>query len=324
MVSAEVVRAMVNGRPPLVMLMVTLSGFAIGFLSLGYFFKLREIKTPEVTQDWNMFLLHFNDLDFCMSENETLRLRGPNETSLSTSPTFNSIHSLTGNNISQNRMMVPSLSPTMEESGPVNISVMITLTLDPVKPFGGYSRNVTHLSATVYGYQIGLAGRDAQLEMNMTFSLPSLWGSEDCLLRGQCQQTVFYNTCLTITAAQSAFPNTQRPSTCNADGLANTSFSYILPLIVRNMESKSSQDFNPFWCYKGVVGKVYHTLNPRLSVIIPEDDRSLINLHLLHTSYFLFVMVITAFCFTVIRGRSPKSRSINADFSSEKVGLVGA
>ena len=34
-----------------------------------------------------------------------------------------------------------------------------------------------------------------------------------------------------------------------------------------------------------------------------QDDRSAINLHLMHTSYFLFVMVITLMCYALVRGR---------------------
>lgn len=50
-----------------------------------------------------------------------------------------------------------------------------------------------------------------------------------------------------------------------------------------------------------------------------QDDRSLINLHLMHTSYFLFVMVITMFCYAVIKGRPSKLRQSNTEFCSEKV-----
>lgn len=50
-----------------------------------------------------------------------------------------------------------------------------------------------------------------------------------------------------------------------------------------------------------------------------QDDRSLINLHLMHTSYFLFVMVITMFCYAVIKGRPGKVRQTNTDFCPEKV-----
>lgn len=50
-----------------------------------------------------------------------------------------------------------------------------------------------------------------------------------------------------------------------------------------------------------------------------QDDRSLINLHLMHTSYFLFVMVITMFCYAVIKGRPGKVRQSNVDYCPEKV-----
>lgn len=50
-----------------------------------------------------------------------------------------------------------------------------------------------------------------------------------------------------------------------------------------------------------------------------QDDRSLINLHLMHTSYFLFVMVITMFCYAVIKGRPGKVRQSNPEFCPEKV-----
>lgn len=50
-----------------------------------------------------------------------------------------------------------------------------------------------------------------------------------------------------------------------------------------------------------------------------QDDRSLINLHLMHTSYFLFVMVITMFCYAVVKGRPGKVRLTNPDFCPEKV-----
>ena len=39
----------------------------------------------------------------------------------------------------------------------------------------------------------------------------------------------------------------------------------------------------------------------------------------MHTSYFLFVMVITMFCYAVIKGRPSKLRQSNPDFCPEKV-----
>lgn len=42
----------------------------------------------------------------------------------------------------------------------------------------------------------------------------------------------------------------------------------------------------------------------------------------MHTSYFLFVMVITMFCYAVIKGRPSKLRQSNTEFCPEKVSLA--
>ncbi|XP_028355891.2 transmembrane protein 248 isoform X5 [Physeter macrocephalus] len=142
----ENLKVYISSRPPLVVFMISVSAMAIAFLTLGYFFKIKEIKSPEMAEDWNTFLLRFNDLDLCVSENETLKHLTNDTTALESTVTSG-----------QARMSTQS-PQSLEDSGPVNISVAITLTLDPLKPFGGYSRNVTHLYSTVLGHQIGLSG----------------------------------------------------------------------------------------------------------------------------------------------------------------------
>lgn len=97
-------------------------------------------------QDWNTFLLRFNELDFCISENETLKH------SLNESITPEST-------VTSSQARSSTQSPALlEDPGLINISVAITLTLDPLRPFGGYSRNITHLYASALGQQVGLAG----------------------------------------------------------------------------------------------------------------------------------------------------------------------
>lgn len=109
-------------------------------------------------KDWNTFLLRFNDLDLCVSENETLKHLSNDTTTPESTMTIGQARSST------------QPPQALEESGPINISVAITLTLDPLKPFGGYSRNVTHLYSTILGHQIGLSGVSAS-------SLSELLGS---------------------------------------------------------------------------------------------------------------------------------------------------
>ncbi|XP_059829206.1 transmembrane protein 248 isoform X2 [Hypanus sabinus] len=307
----ENLKVYVSSRPPLVVFMISVSAMAIAFLTLGYFFKIKEIKSPEMTEDWNTFLLKFNDLDLCISENETLK-HLINETTTPEST------------VTSGQMRSSTQSPQLlDDPGPINISVAITLTLDPLKPFGGYSRNITHLSATIFGHQIGLTGREAHEEMNITFTLPTSWNLDECVLHNHCEQMV-YTTCMTITAATNVFPVTVQPPHCIPETYSNATIWYKIFTTARDANSKYSQEYNPFWCYKGAIGKVYHALNPKLTVIVPDDDRSLINLHLMHTSYFLFVMVITIFCYAVIKGRPGKVRQNNSEFCPEKVALSEA
>nr|XP_045364290.1 rab5 GDP/GTP exchange factor isoform X2 [Camelus bactrianus] len=302
----ENLKLYISSRPPLVVFMISVSAMAIAFLTLGYFFKIKEIKSPEMAEDWNTFLLRFNDLDLCVSENETLK----HLTNDTTTPE---------STMTSGQARTSTQSPqSLDDSGPVNISVAITLTLDPLKPFGGYSRNVTHLYSTILGHQIGLSGREAHEEMNVTFTLPSAWSSDDCALHGHCEQVVF-SACMTLTANPGVFPVTVQPPHCVPDTYSNATLWYKIFTTARDANTKYAQDYNPFWCYKGAIGKVYHALNPKLTVIVPDDDRSLINLHLMHTSYFLFVMVITMFCYAVIKGRPSKLRQSNPEFCPEKV-----
>ncbi|ELW61386.1 hypothetical protein TREES_T100021524 [Tupaia chinensis] len=307
----ENLKVYISSRPPLVVFMISVSAMAIAFLTLGYFFKIKEIKSPEMAEDWNTFLLRFNDLDLCVSENETLK----HLTNDTTTPE---------STMTSGQARASTQSPqALEDAGPVNISVAITLTLDPLKPFGGYSRNVTHLYSTILGHQIGLSGREAHEEINITFTLPTAWSSDDCALHGHCEQVVF-TACMTLTATPDVFPVTVQPPHCIPDTYSNATLWYKIFTTARDANTKYAQDYNPFWCYKGAIGKVYHALNPKLTVIVPDDDRSLINLHLMHTSYFLFVMVITMFCYAVIKGRPSKLRQSNPEFCPEKVALAEA
>lgn len=46
----ENLRSYINNRPPLVIFMISVSAVAIAFLTIGYFFKIKEIKSPELTE----------------------------------------------------------------------------------------------------------------------------------------------------------------------------------------------------------------------------------------------------------------------------------
>ena len=46
----ENLKVYISSRPPLVVFMISVSAMAIAFLTLGYFFKIKEIKSPEMAE----------------------------------------------------------------------------------------------------------------------------------------------------------------------------------------------------------------------------------------------------------------------------------
>lgn len=62
----------------------------------------------------------------------------------------------------------------------------------------------------------------------------------------------------------------RQPPHCIPETYTNATSWYKLFTTARDSDTKYSQDYNPFWCYKGAIGKVYHALNPKLTVIVPD------------------------------------------------------
>lgn len=67
----------------------------------------------------------------------------------------------------------------------------------------------------------------------------------------------------------------RQPPHCVPETYTNATSWYKVFTTVRDSDTKYSQDYNPFWCYKGAIGKVYHMLNPKLTVIVPDVSPSL-------------------------------------------------
>lgn len=62
----------------------------------------------------------------------------------------------------------------------------------------------------------------------------------------------------------------RQPPHCVPDTYSNATLWYKIFTTARDANTKYAQDYNPFWCYKGAIGKVYHALNPKLTVIVPD------------------------------------------------------
>jgi hypothetical protein len=70
---------------------------------------------------------------------------------------------------------------------PRNFSLSVILTLHPTPEFLDQAQNLTHLSGSIYGFQLGFQGDAAQEELNVTFDL----GSGGFLNMSLCKQQGF-------------------------------------------------------------------------------------------------------------------------------------
>uniref|UniRef100_A0A0B6ZUT5 TMEM248/TMEM219 domain-containing protein n=1 Tax=Arion vulgaris TaxID=1028688 RepID=A0A0B6ZUT5_9EUPU len=70
-VIVENLRGFFIGRPPLVVFMVCLASFAIALITFAYIVKTKDLRNPDVTEDWNTFFEKLSHLKFCVSHNVT-------------------------------------------------------------------------------------------------------------------------------------------------------------------------------------------------------------------------------------------------------------
>ncbi|XP_077995502.1 transmembrane protein 248-like [Glandiceps talaboti] len=292
-------------RPPLVVFILCVGAFAVAMVTLAYYVKLHQIQDPDIAQDWNSFLEHFSNARFCASRNGTDDHWSTMENMTGTTPTSSASRSLH--------------KDILEYEPARNYSFMIKLVLKPMPKFVAFPHNITHFMSSVYGSQLGLEGSEAYEQVNITFELPEGWNSQRCShdKRHQCKH-VELTTCVTMVGSPTVFPTTRRPASCNVtDSPREYYVSWLSP-------KSTLSSYDHYWCKYGAIASAYHPDNPSLTPMLSPVDRSLINLHLMHTSYFLFVMVITAFCYAVIKGRPVKTRANGSSIHVDKKPLIQA
>ncbi|XP_025090193.1 transmembrane protein 248-like [Pomacea canaliculata] len=315
MIIVENLRGFFVSRPPLVIFMICLGSFAVALITFAYIIKIKDMPNPDVTEDWNTFLDGLQETEFCVVSytEEAVGLSLP--TQRPDQPLIN--HLL---NIHKTRAQDEDPSPVIPVSAPTTTVtpstadqlVNITMRLD-VKIYATYKlvnltsfHNLTIINTSLRGHQIGLTGRRKNLEANVTLVLPSLKQSSRCS-HSNCYAL---RSCVTFTAPPSFFPHTKRPrddESCPRELDFGTDGHFHLEVVHGFHQCRNASPLI-----------LSHTYDPELTVMLSLQDRSLINLHLMHTSYFLFVMVITLFCYGLIKGHPAKVKAFHAHVA-EKV-----
>ncbi|ESP04130.1 hypothetical protein LOTGIDRAFT_237545 [Lottia gigantea] len=286
-----------QSRPPIVVFMVCLGAFAVALITFAYIVKVRDMPNPDMTEDWNSFLQSFSDVEFCVLSNSSDFVTESTSSATGTS-------SLPTKKMSEvlKDIETTTFKPiTKENEGVVNISLSMLVEMTPTVDFVSIPHNITYLSTTLSGRQLGLNGHVADQVMNVTFTLPFEWNTTKCT--GEDCITIPIYTCISFQAPESFFPKTSQPDRCVSSAEGGIEYR------VKMVGHKTRQ--NVMRCEKRPVIQVRYQLDPSLTVMLSLNDRSLINLHLMHTSYFLFVMVITMFCYALVRGRPSKGKVVH-------------
>lgn len=281
-----------HNRPPVMVFMACLGFFAIILMSLAYYVKLTEdIPDPDIRQDWNQFLKHFAKLEFCIQYNTSDIVTPAHMTTTvgSNQPTTQPIHSIRERD----------LTTTDVYDRTRNYSISMQLTVTPTLDFIRIPHNVTHVSGTITGDMIGLHGTAGKEEINVTMELPYEWNNTKCGLMG-CEKISFF-ACVHFQASTDVFPSIS-PKSC--ESINDTGIEYYTTMLPQ----KTTDVYWATFCRQRPVIHIQPTIDPALTVYLSLMDRSVINLHLMHTSYFLFVMVVTILCYALIRGRPLKSK----------------
>lgn len=293
-----------SSRPPLVLFMLCLGVFAVVLLTLAYIVKVNDLKNPD-EKDWNDFLDGFKDVQFCMISGESEALNATEENGHIGSQNIKEVLSNVHAKIKGEGTSAPN-SISASSSNVVTVSVPLWVSVKPTLDFVSIPHNVTHLSTSMSGKQIGLQGANSNAQFNVTFTLPYQWNASLCQSQSLCKE-IQIQTCVQLQAPRSLFPNSRSPNngkceTANSTGAVENHFK---------MVSKKRSEVRPLdiVCNSMPAFTVQHKNDPALTIMLTLQDRSAINLHLMHTSYFLFVMVITIMCYGLVKGKHPHAHS---------------
>ncbi|KAH3885381.1 transmembrane protein 248-like [Dreissena polymorpha] len=289
----ENLRGFLTSRPPLVMFMLLLGVFAVTLWVLANIVEVKNLKNPDET-DWNDFLSGFRKVQFCMLLDE---VEAGNETEHIAHQSYKDIMAKVHGKFefAADRASTPSTVEIVE------VSIPMWVELNPTAELVNIPHNVSLLSTTMSGRQLGITGENAGTEFNVTLSLPVKWNSSMCVHNNPCS-VLKIQTCLLLKAPSSLFPNSRTPS-CSQLGISNSTDE--VPSHFR-MVSKDRSKVRPkdLVCDSSPSITLDHRDDLDLTIWLTMHDKSVIDLHLMHTSFFLFIMVVTLLAYAVVKGKA--------------------
>ncbi|XP_033627540.1 transmembrane protein 248-like [Asterias rubens] len=294
----ENLKGHVVSKPPLVIFIACMFLFALSVFILGYYFKHSEVPNYDMSEDWNTFLDDLSSVDFCLTVNEstvTTVLATENPNKLDNNTTISAVTS-------------PSQDEEDDWSMRRNISLSVMVMIDPSIYMAKTITNVTMFSSLIPASLLGKEGSEEMVSVQ--FEVPHPLKPPQCNDPTVCSLGV--QTCLMLTGPASVFPTSRRPATCNTTDSHHENSSAWMSFRPKGQAIDS-------WCTQGTVAHAKHKFDPHLTVMLSSAEQSLINLHLMYTSYFMFFMVIMWVCYALLKGPPTKQRNVHNTSTEKKI-----
>ncbi|XP_035210522.1 transmembrane protein 248-like [Stegodyphus dumicola] len=137
---------------------------------------------------------------------------------------------------------------------------------------------------------MNVSGKYSSLLFNISLSFQPL-NNSSCD-GAKCHS--LYEACLIMSLPADLLPETKSPERCKAGDYIEQEAQ---PIYFSENQILSEKGAST------VCIELDYTPDAKLTEMLSLQDRSIVNLHLMHTSYFMFVMVMTLVCYSLIKGR---------------------
>ncbi|XP_022342406.1 transmembrane protein 248-like isoform X2 [Crassostrea virginica] len=296
----ENLKSFAKNKPPMVLFVISLGTFAVVLLTLAYIVRVKELPNPDLTKEWNNFFENFAEVEFCVLGNHT-----EDTITTTTEPKLSDALSKLHDTVLKGR---PKSSPKPDEHIiNTSISMLIEVTPSHSDSFFNISNNVTTLLAAVNGSELGLRGLASKMSVNVSMMLPIKWNEAVCSDKN-CQKIQIL-TCINFQGPASIFPSQRHFGGCTSTVAVTEGVTdYRMVGYPRSYSEENLCAHLPRVTMK-------YKLDPTMNMLLTLEDRSVINLHLMHTTYFLFVMFVTVLCYALIKGHPATHKSKSGSYT---------
>lgn len=268
---------------------------ALAFISYAYYIKFNDVYNPDANERYNEFLDNVTKLNLC--------------TKLSNdSWTMGKSHKPKSVNLTQILLKDKKANKATGEYQTISfqLSISVTISVAP-KRTDLFPRPITGFVSTFPASLLGTVGpnenKSVAIEMvpDAPVNLKCADSQKVCVV--ECSM------CASILAPDGVIPYAKQQTNQCSNKRDNSTNAFIAWLDISS-SSKTETEHSVSECKSNILLKASH-FKERLTVMLTLEKRSLVNMHLMHSSYFLFVIIITILLFGVITGGGERKHSRN-------------